>query len=83
MRITKKMVRGLLEALDEIVEEIRQEEKEKYPYAEWERKREIVKERLRKLPEYVREALAMIIEELLELFEPLFGLKVSYKTDLS
>ena len=80
MRITKKMVRGLLEALDEIVEEIRQEEKEKYPYAEWERKREIVKERLRKLPEYVREALAMIIEELLELFEPLFGLKVSYKT---
>ena len=35
------MVRGLLEVLDEIVEEIR-EEKEKYPYGEWERKREIV-----------------------------------------
>ncbi len=112
MRITKKMVRELLEVLDEIVEEIRQEEKEKYLYAEWEQKREIVKERLRKLPEYVREAVAMIriqkrvgrpkkvdlekrvmlflfarlmnkskgFEELLELFEPLFGIKVSYKT---
>jgi len=102
-----------LVVLDELVKEIRREEKEKYPYAEWERKREIVKKRLRKLPEYVREALAMIriqkkagrpkeldlekrvmlflfarlmnrsnrdVEELLELFEPLFGFKVSYKT---
>ncbi|CAD7776778.1 hypothetical protein AIOGIFDO_02015 [Candidatus Methanoperedenaceae archaeon GB37] len=91
----------------------KKEEKEKYPYAEWEKKRELVKKRLRKLPEYVREAVAMIriqkkagkqkeidlekrvmlflfarlmnrsnrdIEELLESFEPLFGLKVSYKT---
>ena len=49
MRITKKMVRELLEVLDEIVEEIRQEEKARYPYAEWEQKREVVKERLRKL----------------------------------
>jgi len=113
VRITKKMVRELLEVLDEIVEEIRQEEKEKYPYAEWERKREIVKERLRKLPKYVREAVSAIriekrvgrpkkvdlekrvmlflfarlinksnrdVEELLELFEPLFGIRVSYKT---
>jgi transposase len=112
-RVTKKFVRDLLDVLDEMVEEIRQEEKEKYPYAEWERKREIVKERLRKLPEYVGEAVAMIriekgagrpkkvdlekrimlflfarlmnksnrdVEELLELFEPLFGFKVSYKT---
>jgi transposase len=112
-RVTKKFVKELLEVLDEIVEEIRQEEKEKYPYAEWEQKREIVKERLRKLPEYVREAVSVIriekrvgrskkvdlekrvmlflfarlmdksnrdIEELLELFEPLFGIKVSYKT---
>ena len=103
----------MLVVLDELVKEIRREEKEKYPYAEWERKRELVKKRLRKLPEYVREALAMIriqkkagrpeevdlerrvmlflfaglmnrsnrdVEELLELFEPLFGLKVSYKT---
>ena len=112
-RVTKKFVNELLVVLDELVKEIRREEKEKYPYAEWERKREIVKKRLRKLPEYVREALAMIriqkkagrpkevdlekrvmlflfarlmnrsnrdVEELLELFEPLFGFKVSYKT---
>ncbi|RJS71589.1 MAG: ISNCY family transposase [Candidatus Syntrophoarchaeum sp. WYZ-LMO15] len=112
-RVTKKFVNELLVVLDELVKEIRREEKEKYPYAEWERKREIVKKRLRKLPEYVREAVAMIriqkkagrpkeldlekrvmlflfarlmnrsnrdVEELLELFEPLFGFKVSYKT---
>jgi len=111
-RITRKFVKELLEVLDEIVEEIRKESKEKYPYAEWERKREVVKERLRKLPEYVREACLINVqkkagrpkkldlekrvmlflfarlmnksnrdvEELLELFEPLFGIKVSYKT---
>jgi len=110
-KVTRKLVRELLEVLNEIVEEIRQEEKEKYPYAEWERKREIVKERLRKLPEYVRiaskirtqkvgrpkevdlEKRVMLflfarlmnksnrdVEELLELFEPLFGFKVSYKS---
>jgi len=112
-RVTRKFVKELLEVLDEVVEEIRQEEKARYPYAEWERKREIVKERLRKLPEYVREAVSVInvqkrmgrpkkldlekrvmlflfarlinksnrdVEELLELFEPLFGIKVSYKT---
>ena len=59
-KVTKKFVKGLLVVLDELVKEIRREEKEKYPYAEWERKRELVKKRLRKLPEYVREALAMI-----------------------
>ncbi|CAD7768444.1 hypothetical protein FHEFKHOI_00266 [Candidatus Methanoperedenaceae archaeon GB50] len=78
-----------------------------------EKKRELVKKRLRKLPEYVREAVAMIriqkkadkpkeidlekrimpflfarlmnrsnrdVEELLELFKPLFDLKANYKT---
>jgi len=35
-------------------------EKEKYLDVEWEQKREIVKERLRKLPEYVREAVSVI-----------------------
>ena len=58
--VTGKFVRELLDVLNEVVEEIRKEEKEKYPYAEWERKREIVKERLRKLPEYVGDAVAMI-----------------------
>ena len=41
-KVTKKFVKGLLVVLDELVKEIRREEKEKYPYAEWERKREIV-----------------------------------------
>ena len=47
-RVTRKFVK-LLNVLDEFVEEIRQEEKEKYPYTEWEQKREIVKQKLRKL----------------------------------
>jgi CRISPR/Cas system CSM-associated protein Csm2 small subunit len=111
-RVTGKFVKELLDVLDELVEEIKQEEKEKYPYAEWERKREVVRERLRKLPEYVRKACLIRVqkrvgrpkkvdlekrvmlflfarlmnksnrdvEELLELFEPLFGFKVSYKS---
>ncbi len=111
-RVTRKFVKELLDVLDEVIEEIRQESKDKYPYAEWERKRELIKKRLRKLPEYVRKAskinvqkkvgrpkeidlekrvmlflFARLInksnrdvEELLELFEPLFGFKVSYKT---
>ncbi len=112
-RVTRNFVKEMLEVLSEITEEIRKEEKEKYPYTEWEQKREIVKERLRKLPEYVKEAVSVIriekkmgrpkkvdlekrvmlflfarlmdksnrdVEELLELFEPLFGFKVSYKT---
>ncbi len=111
-RVTRRFVKDLLEVLDEVVEEIRKEEKA-YPYAEWEQKREVVKERLRNLPEYVREAVNSLsiqkragrpkkvdlekrvmlflfarlinksnrdVEELLELFEPLFGIKVSYKT---
>ena len=47
-RVTKKFVNELLDVLDELVKEIRREEKEKYPYAEWERKRELVKKRLKK-----------------------------------
>ena len=34
-RVTKKFVNELLVVLDELVKEIRREEKEKYPYAEW------------------------------------------------
>ncbi len=41
-RVTRKFVKELLEVLNEIAEEIRQEKKEKYPYTEWERKREVV-----------------------------------------
>jgi len=57
VRITKKMVRELLDVMDEVIEDIRRESKDRYPYAEWERRRETVKERLRKLPEYVRKLL--------------------------
>jgi len=34
-RVTGKFVRELLDVLDEMVEEMRKEEKERYPYAEW------------------------------------------------
>jgi len=113
MRITGKIARQMLEVLDELKEELKKEGKEKYQYAEWERKRERVKERLRKLPEYVEKAATMItvekkagrpkkgtlvqrtmlflfarlmnksnrdVEELLELFKPLFGVSMSYKS---
>lgn len=112
MKVTVRMAEQLLEVLDEERKKIREEEKAKYPFAEWERKREKVKERLRKLPEYVKKAVGMLqidealgrpksldlvqramlflftrmmgksnrdVEEVLELFEPLFGFKVSYK----
>jgi transposase len=113
MRITRRTAQQLMEVLGDLGEKIRNEEKPSYPYAEWERERKIVKERLRKLPEYVEKAASMLaaqkdtgrpkngtlvqrtmlflfarlmnksnrdVEEMLELFEPLFGITVSYKT---
>jgi len=113
MRITRRTAQQMMEVLDELREEIRNEEKPPYPYAEWERKRKLVKERLRKLPEYVERAASMLaeqktggrpkngtlvhrtmlflfvrlmdksnrdVEEMLQLFEPLFGITASYKT---
>ena len=113
MRITRQTAQQMMEVLDDLREEIRNEEKPPYPYAEWERKRKLVKERLRKLPEYVERAASMLaaqkatgrpkngtlvqrtmlflftrlmnksnrdVEEMLELFGPLFGITVSYKT---
>lgn len=113
MRITKKRVRELLEVLDDVREEYFKDRKKEYPYSEWERKREVVKERLRNLPEYVKKAVENLwiekekrgrpeklelekkvllflfarllsksnrgTEEVLELFQPLFGFDVSYK----
>jgi len=114
MRITEKMAQELVEVLEEIKEEIFSKEKDKYPYAEWEQKRERVKQRLRNLPRYIDQAVEKIhfmkpqagkhkkfdvkkrtmlflftrlmnksnrdVEDLLILFEPLFGIdKVSYK----
>lgn len=114
MKITEKMAQELVEVLEEIKEECFSKEKNKYPYAEWERKREQVKQRLRNLPRYVDQAAEKIrfmkpragqrkkidvrkrtllflfarlmnksnrdMEDLLVFFEPLFGVKVSYKT---
>ena len=47
MRITAKIARQMVEVLEEIREELPEEEKARYPYTEWERKREKVRERLR------------------------------------
>jgi transposase len=114
MRITEKMAQELVEVLEEVKEECFSDEKDKYPYTEWEQKREQVKQRLRDLPKYVDQAAEKIrfvkpragqrkkidvrkrtmlflftrlmnksnrdMEDLLVLFEPLFGVKVSYKS---
>lgn len=114
MRITEKMAQELVEVLEEVKEECFSKEKDKYPYSEWEQKRERVKQRLRDLPRYVDQAAEKIrfvkpragqrkkidvrkrtmlflftrlmnksnrdMEDLLVLFEPLFGVKVSYKS---
>lgn len=113
MMITKKRAQEILEVLDILRDEFFKERKKEYPYSEWERKREKVKERLRNLPEYVRRAVENLCiekgkrgrpeklelekkvflflftrllsksnrgtEEVLELFQPLFGFDVSYK----
>lgn len=112
MQITNKMVKDLLDVLEDLRKELSPIEPEKYPYAEWEKGRGRVRERLRRLPEYVETAVRPIklepktgrpkevdlvqrtmlflfarvmdksnrdVEELLELFAPLFGVKVNYK----
>lgn len=56
MRITKRIAQQMIEVLDELREELKGKKGSPYPYAEWEQKRELVKERLRKLPEYVEKA---------------------------
>jgi len=60
MRITAKMAQDMIDVLEEIKEEIFPEDEASYPYAEWERKREKVKQRLRDLPVYVKQAVSLI-----------------------
>ena len=63
MRITKKVAHQILEVLDELREEMKNNEQKDYPYAEWERKRKEVKTKLRMLPKYVEKATSMIKTE--------------------
>jgi len=63
MRITAKTAREMLDVLDDLRQELAQNEKEKYPYAEWERGREKVKRKIQHLPEYVEEAASKIMIE--------------------
>ena len=113
MRITAKIAKDMLDVLDEIRENVLPEDEQSYSFAEWERKREKVKQRLRNLPVYVEQAADMIkfskpkvgqskkldvvkrtmlflfarlmnksnrdVEDMLGMFEPLFGVTVSYK----
>lgn len=113
MKITHKRAQEVFEVLNELRETEFKDRKEDYPYTEWERKRTIVHERLRKLPAYIKKAVETIhkdkqttgrpetielekkvllflfarlmrksnhgMEEVLELFQPLFGFNVSYK----
>lgn len=113
MKLMVKSAKELLQVLDETRETLFKERKSTYPYTEWEHKRAQVKERLRRLPEYVHQAVEAInreehkmgrppkldlenkvklfvlvrylsrsnraVEEALEVFQPLFGVDVSYK----
>lgn len=114
MKITQKRAQELLQVLDEVRETHFKNKTKEYPYSEWERKRERVKERLRNLRVYIHAAVELLqreqqsrgrrpaidlekkvllflfarlfnksnrgTEEVLELFQPLFGFDVSYKT---
>ncbi|MDH7506977.1 MAG: ISNCY family transposase, partial [Candidatus Thermoplasmatota archaeon] len=55
------MAQELVEVLEEIKEENFSKEKDKYPYAEWEQKREQVKQHLRNLPQYIDQAAEKIL----------------------
>jgi transposase len=64
MRITSETARELTEVLDEIRKELFQGRKlDSYNFNEWEKSREKVRERLRKLPFYVEKAADIAIEK--------------------
>lgn len=60
MLITAKIAQDMIEVLEEIKKEIFPEDEASYPYSEWEQKREKVKQRLRDLPVYVKQAVNLI-----------------------
>jgi len=61
-RITAKTAAQLLEVLDEVREDLTKQEKTAYPYAEWERRRAKVRDRLSRLPELVHAAADIRVE---------------------
>lgn len=63
MKITRKRAQELLSVLDEVRETHFKHKKQHYPYSEWERKRERVKERLRNLRVYVHRSVEMLQRE--------------------
>jgi len=64
MRITSEMARELTEVLDDIRKEVFEGRQiENYPFNEWERNREKVREKLRELPSYVDRAANIEIEK--------------------
>lgn len=60
MRINRSIARQMIEVLDELQEQLKGRNKSPYPYKEWEQKRELVKQRIRKLSDYVDQAASMI-----------------------
>lgn len=60
MRITRKMAHQMIAVLDDLMEELKGKSKSPYPYKEWEQKRELVRQRIRKLPKYVEQAASMV-----------------------
>jgi transposase len=64
MRITFEMARELTEVLDVIRKELFEGRKlDNYPFNEWEKNREKVREKLRELPLYVEKAADIVVEK--------------------
>jgi hypothetical protein len=63
MKLMVKSTKELLQVLDETKEALFKDRQCIYPYTEWEHNRAQVKERLRRLPEYVHQALEVINRE--------------------
>jgi hypothetical protein len=59
MKIDEKLVGEIPEVLDELKLELFKEKKE-YPFTEWERRKEKVRKRIRKLPDLIEEAAGMV-----------------------
>ena len=64
IKLSVKSTKELLQVLDETKEAFFKDKKTVYPYTEWEHRRAQIKERLNRLPEYVRQAVEAInVEE--------------------